>query len=155
MIMNKIIGALICGVFVCLLTTSVRAKEYSNTSNESSKSFQIADTALDKKPEKHSLKTMKKAAKKSSSQWFARKSADISEDFDEAVYKIGKSSLPQEVKNLLLSQAKEDKDLALKQAKETSELLEKQQNRREKYSQILNENKHSKKIIKKIDDIVK
>ena len=157
-----------CGAVISLLATNADAfwhRDVQRDTSNTTQSFQIADTSLDKKAEKseikaqkaekHNLKAMKKAAKKSHSQWLARKSADINEDFDEAVYKIGKSSLPQEVKNLLLSQANEDKNLALKQAQETSRLLEKQQASREKFSMALDADKQAKKLIKKIDDIVK
>lgn len=166
--MNKVIYSLMCGAVISLLATNADAfwhRDVQRDTSNTTQSFQIADTSLDKKAEKseikaqkaekHNLKAMKKAAKKSHSQWLARKSADINEDFDEAVYKIGKSSLPQEVKNLLLSQANEDKNLALKQAQETSRLLEKQQASREKFSMALDADKQAKKLIKKIDDIVK
>lgn len=166
--MIKQMCSLMCGAVLCLGALDANAfwhRDVQRDTSKTSQSFQLADASFDKKAEKyekkmlkaekHSLKAMKKAAKKSNSQWLARKSADINEDFDEAVYKIGKSSLPQDVKNLLLSQANEDKNLALKQAKETSLLLEKQQESRNKYSSVLDADKHSKKLIKKIDDIVK
>ncbi len=167
-IMNRFIFSLLGGAVVSLSILDANAfwhRDVQRDTQNTAQSFQIADASLDKKAEKseekalkaekHSLKAMKKAAKKSNNQWLARKSDDINEDFDEAVYKIGKSSLPQEVKNLLLSQANEDKNLALKQAKETSSLLEKQQLSRNKFSAVLAADKHSKKLIKKIDDIVK
>lgn len=166
--MNKFMYALMCGAVVSLFATHADAfwhRDVQHGTTESAQNMTSEDMTKGQKAEKsdikaqkaekHSLKAMKKAAKQSHSQWLARKSADINEDFDEAVYKIGKSSLPQDVKNLLLSQANEDKNLALKQAKEISSLLEKQQASREKFSMALDADKHSKKLIKKIDDIVK
>ena len=50
--------------------------------------------------------------------WLAEETAEINEDYNKAVYKIGQTNLPEDAKDLLLSQAKSNKELALKQAKE-------------------------------------
>ena len=75
-----------------------------------------------KKCDKHDMKAMKKMQKRSPEHWLAKENAEINEDYNEAVYKIGKTSLPQDAKDLLLSQAQANKELALKQAKEKSDL---------------------------------
>ena len=166
--MNKVIYSLMCGAVISLLATNADAfwhRDVQRDTSNTTQSFQIADTSLDKKAEKseikaqkaekHNLKAMKKAAKKSHSQWLARKSADINEDFDEAIYKIGKTSMPQELKDLLIKQAQENKTLALKQASEVNNQLKKQSLAREKFHEQFMNEKMNKKIIKRIDEIIK
>lgn len=78
--------------------------------------------------------------KRSPEHWLAKENAEINEDYNEAVYKIGKTSLPQDAKDLLLSQAQANKELALKQAKEKSDLMMKNMEAREKFrDQIMQE----------------
>ena len=100
-----------------------------------------------KKCDKHDMKAMKKMQKRSPEHWLAKENAEINEDYNEAVYKIGKTSLPQDAKDLLLSQAQANKELALKQAKEKSDLMMKNMEAREKFrDQIMQEKRNSKAV---------
>ena len=72
---------------------------------------------------KHDEKAMKKMMKHNPERWLAEETAEINEDYNKAVYKIGQTNLPEDAKDLLLSQAKANKELALKQAKEKSEQM--------------------------------
>ena len=63
----------------------------------------------------------------------AEETAEINEDYNKAVYKIGQTNLPEDAKDLLLSQAKSNKELALKQAKEKSEQMADNMEAREKF----------------------
>ena len=101
------------------------------------------------------MESLKKGAKSYSDKWLANKTEDINEDFDEAVYKIGKTSMPQELKDLLVKQAQENKNLALKQAEEVNNQLKKQSLAREKFHEQFMNEKMNKKIIKRIDEIIK
>ena len=53
---------------------------------------------------------------------YAKKIAEINEDYEEDVEEINRSSMPQELKELRLQQAAQMRDLELKQAGEKAEL---------------------------------
>ena len=86
--------------------------------------------------------------------WLAKENAEINEDYNEAVYKIGKTSLPQDAKDLLLSQAQANKELALKQAKEKSDLMMKNMEAREKFRDQIMQEKRNRKAVREIEDIL-
>ncbi len=60
--------------------------------------------------------------KKMNKNWTADKTADIQEEYNEAVKKINQSNFSSNQKELLMKQARENQDLALKQMKERAEL---------------------------------
>ena len=107
-----------------------------------------------KKCDKHDMKAMKKMQKRSPEHWLAKEDAEINEDYNEAVYKIGKTSLPQDAKDLLLSQAQANKELALKQAKEKSDLMMKNMEAREKFRDQIMQEKRNRKAVREIEDIL-
>ena len=107
-----------------------------------------------KKCDKHDMKAMKKMQKRTPEHWLAKENAEINEDYNEAVYKIGKTSLPQDAKDLLLSQAQANKELALKQAKEKSALMMKNMEAREKFRDQIMQEKRNRKAVREIEDIL-
>ena len=89
--------------------------------------------------------------------WLDRETADIEEDYHEAIRKIDKSEFSQEQKNTLKAQAEANKELALSQAKATDEQLQKNREARKNFiSNSKHDKKHKKehKIFKEIDDIL-
>ena len=104
-----------------------------------------------KKCDKHDMKAMKKMQKRSPEHWLAKENAEINEDYNEAVYKIGKTSLPQDAKDLLLSQAQANKELALK---EKSDLMMKNMEAREKFRDQIMQEKRNRKAVREIEDIL-
>lgn len=108
----------------------------------------------DSHKEMHDKKMMKKMQKHNPERWLAKETADINEDYNEAVYKIGKTGLPQDAKDLLLSQAKGNKELALKQAKEKSDQLMKNMSAREKFRDQILQEKRNRKAVREVEDIL-
>lgn len=88
------------------------------------------------------------------SHWLANEQEGIQEDYDEAVYKIEKTSLSKTTKNLLISQAKANKELALKQAAEKDKLQMKHKKEREKFKKEINSEKRNRKALKATEDIL-
>ncbi len=89
--------------------------------------------------------------------WLDKETADIEEDYHEAIRKIDKSTFSQEQKNTLKAQAEANKELALSQAKATDEQLQKNREARKNFiSNQKHDKKHKKehKIFKEIDDIL-
>lgn len=91
---------------------------------------------------------------KNPERWLAKETADINEDFDEAIYKVDNSTLSKEAKELLTAQAKSNKELALKQAKETSMQKEKNWKAREKFSKEIKAEKKNRKAVKEVEEIL-
>lgn len=104
--------------------------------------------------DKHDKKMMKKMQKHNPERWLAKETAEINEDYSEAVYKVGKTSLPQDAKDLLLSQAKANKELALKQAKEKSDLMMRNMEAREKFRDQILQEKRNRKAVREVEDIL-
>lgn len=167
--MNKFFYALVCILSVNLACNNAEASKNKHQNDENYvvqyddendsemlKSHEKDKKHKDKKhKDKHNMESLKKGAKSYSDKWLANKTEDINEDFDEAVYKIGKTSMPQELKDLLVKQAQENKNLALKQAEEVNNQLKKQSLAREKFHEQFMNEKMNKKIIKRIDEIIK
>ena len=66
---------------------------------------------------------------KNKGHWLENERHDIDEDYQEALYKIKKSQLPNNLKELLRDQAEENRSLALEQAEDRAELMKKAQSR--------------------------
>lgn len=60
--------------------------------------------------------------KKMNKNWVADKTADIQEDYNEAVQKINQSNFSSNQKELLMKQARENQDLAVEQLKDRADL---------------------------------
>lgn len=96
--------------------------------------------------------------------WLDKETADITEDYDEAVEKINASSFTEEQKNVLKAQAQANKELALSQAKAADAQMQKNREARKGFfnsdnSQTENKKhgKHGKKarkVFEEIDDIL-
>ena len=108
----------------------------------------------DKHHDKHDMKSMKKMMKNNPERWLAEETAEINEDYNKAVYKIGQTNLPEDAKDLLLSQAKSNKELALKQAKEKSEQMADNMEAREKFRDQFQQEKRNRKAIREVEDIL-
>lgn len=163
-IMNKLLYIFVCMLSVSIVWNNVAAAKNQNDdvsnvqyhdNNSLSKKMHEKNKEHKDNADKHNLKALKKNAKNYSDRWLANKIGDINEDFDEAVYKIGKTSMPQELKNLLIKQAQENKSLALKQAEEVNNQLKEQSLAREKFHEQFMNEKMNKKVIKRIDEIIK
>ncbi len=103
---------------------------------------------------KHDDKSMKKMMKHHPDRWLEKETAEINEDFDEAVEKISKTNLSEDAKNLLLSQAKSNKELAMKQAKEKSEQMARNMKEREKFRDQIQQEKANRKAVREVEDIL-
>lgn len=96
--------------------------------------------------------------------WLDKETADITEDYDEAIEKINASSFTEEQKNVLKAQAQANKELALSQAKAADAQMQKNREARKGFfdgdnSQTENKKhgKHGKKarkVFEEIDDIL-
>jgi len=104
--------------------------------------------------DKHDAKAMKKMMKHNPERWLEKETAEINEDYDEAVYKIGQTNLSEDAKDLLLSQAKSNKELALKQAKEKSEQMADNMEEREKFRDQFLQEKRNVKAVREVEDIL-
>lgn len=126
--------------------------EANNQATQSSKDMKEGKPC--KKCDKHDMKAMKKMQKHNPEHWLAKENAEINEDYNEAVYKIGKTSLPKDAKDLLFSQAQTNKELALKQAKEKSDLMMKNMEAREKFRDQIMQEKRNRKAVREVEDIL-
>lgn len=88
------------------------------------------------------------------SHWLAKEKKDIIEQYDKAIYKIDKSQLDDNLKNMLKQQADENKNLATKQAEEINDLMKKNQTAREPYRAEIMKDKSNRKAVKEVDDIL-
>lgn len=79
---------------------------------------------------------------------------DIDEDYQEALYKIKKSQLPDNMKELLRTQAEENRNLALEQAKSRDELMKKHKAAREEHRDEFMKDKSNRKAVKGVMDIL-
>ena len=87
--------------------------------------------------------------------WLEKEMADIHEDYDEAIRKIGKSHFSDEQKTVLKAQAKANQNLAESQAQAVDEQLQKNMQERKDMLKTSKENMHgAHKIFKEIDDIL-
>lgn len=99
-------------------------------------------------------KMAKKMQKCDPSRCMNKKTAEINEDYDEAIYKINKSGLSQEAKDLLISQAKSNKELAMKLAKEKVDQRAKNMEARQKYKDQFMQEKRNRKAVKAVEEIL-
>ena len=90
----------------------------------------------------------------SESHWLSKEKNDITEQYDKAIYKIEKSQLNENLKNMLRQQANENKNLATKQAEEINMLRKKHQAARESYRAEFMKDKSNRKAVKEVDDIL-
>lgn len=90
----------------------------------------------------------------SESHWLSKEKKDITEQYDKAIYKIEKSQLNENLKNMLRQQANENKNLATKQAEEINMLRKKHQAARESYRAEFMKDKSNRKAVKEVDDIL-
>lgn len=98
-------------------------------------------------------KGMKKGMK-SDSHWLAKQNEEITEDYDEALYKIEKSKLSAENKKILRTQAMQNRDLARKQAGEKVNLRMEQEKTRESFKEDIMKEKSNRKAVKEVNDIL-
>ena len=75
-------------------------------------------------------------------------------DIDEALYKIKKSQLPDNLKELLRDQAEENRSLALEQAEDRAELMKKHKAAREEYRDEFMKDKSNRKAVKEVMNIL-
>lgn len=123
------------------------AKKYVNEKTDNAENY-----AKNKKHDydkKHDCDKMKNKG-----HWLEKETKEINEDFDEANYKIEKSQLSADQKNILKKQAKENRDLALKQAKERSDLMKEQRQAREAFRDDIMKDKSNRKAVKEVNDIL-
>ncbi len=88
------------------------------------------------------------------SHWLAKEKKDIAEQYDKAIYKIEKSQLDENLKNMLKQQADENKNLVMKQAEEIDTLMKQNQKAREAYRAEFMKDKSNRKAVKEVDDIL-
>ena len=88
------------------------------------------------------------------SHWLSKEKKDIAEKYDKAIYKIEKSQLDENIKNMLKKQADENKNLVMKQAEEIDDLMKKNQTAREPYRAEIMKDKSNRKAVKEVDDIL-
>ena len=92
--------------------------------------------------------------------WLDKETADITEDYDEAIEKINASSFTEEQKTVLKAQAQANKELALSQAKAADAQMQKNREARKGFfdgDNRHNDGKHNKKarkVFEEIDDIL-
>ena len=96
--------------------------------------------------------------------WLDKETADITEDYDDAIKEINESSFTEEQKTILRAQAQANKELALSQAKAADAQMQKNREARKGFfnsdnSQTENKKhgKHGKKarkVFEEIDDIL-
>ena len=90
-------------------------------------------------------------------QMYILKTADIAEDYDEAIEKINASSFTEEQKTVLKAQAQANKELALSQAKASADQIQKNREARKGFfdgNDSKKDNKKARKVFKEIDDIL-
>ncbi|MBR1649093.1 MAG: hypothetical protein IJ689_05785 [Alphaproteobacteria bacterium] len=89
--------------------------------------------------------------------WIDKETAEIAEDYDEAIIKIDNSSFSAEQKAVLKEQALANKELALANAKAVDAQIKKNMEARKgfiDFSKHSKENKKARKVFKEIDDIL-
>ncbi len=92
--------------------------------------------------------------------WLDKETADITEDYDEAIEKINASSFTEEQKTVLKAQAQANKELALSQAKAADAQMQKNREARKGFfddDSRHNDGKRGKKarkVFEEIDDIL-
>ena len=91
---------------------------------------------------------------KNKGHWLENERHDIDEDYQEALYKIKKSQLPDNLKELLRDQAEENRSLALEQAEDRAELMKKHQAAREEYRDEFMKDKSNRKAVKEVMNIL-
>ncbi len=111
------------------------------------------DKKMGKHMDEHGYK-MHKMFKRTPAEWLEKENAEINEDYQEAVARINKSSLPQDYKDLLMKQAMSNKEFAMKQAQAKSEILGQNWKARETFPQDLMKEKANRKAVKEVDDIL-
>lgn len=85
----------------------------------------------------------------------AKKTADIDEDYNEAIHKINKSGFNADQKDLLIKQTRENRELAVKHVKERAELRAEHRKQRVdmNMSDAMLSQKINRKAVKEVDDI--
>ena len=91
---------------------------------------------------------------KNKGHWLENERHDIDEDYQEALYKIKKSQLPDNLKELLRDQAEENRSLALEQAEDRAELMKKHKAAREEYRDEFMKDKSNRKAVKEVMNIL-
>lgn len=89
--------------------------------------------------------------------WLDKETADITEDYDEAIEKINASSFTEEQKTVLKAQAQANKELAMSQAKASADQIQKNREARKGFfdgSNSKKDDKKARKVFKEIDDIL-
>ena len=92
--------------------------------------------------------------KENKGHWLENERQDIDEDYQEALYKIKKSQLPDNLKDILRSQAEENRSLALEQAEARAELIQKHKAARQEYRDEFMKDKSNRKAVKKVMGIL-
>lgn len=129
------------------------AKEKYNNAKKyvKEKAGDAEDHIKDKKSE-HKDRYDKKM--KNKGHWLENERHDIDEDYQEALYKIKKSQLPDNLKELLRDQAEENRSLALEQAEDRAELMKKHKAAREEYRDEFMKDKSNRKAVKEVMNIL-
>lgn len=129
------------------------AKEKYNNAKKyvKEKTGDAEDHIKDKKAE-HKDRHDKKM--KNKGHWLENERHDIDEDYQEALYKIKKSQLPDNLKELLRDQAEENRSLALEQAEDRAELMKKHKAAREEYRDEFMKDKSNRKAVKEVMNIL-
>ena len=102
----------------------------------------------------HAVKEQHDKKMKNKGHWLENEKHEIDEDYQEALYKIKKSQLPDNLKEMLRNQAEENRSLALKQAEDRAELMKKHKAAREEYRDEFMKDKSNRKAVKETMDIL-
>lgn len=94
------------------------------------------------------------AAKEHYKNWIDKQMNEISEDYDEAIAKIKKSSFTEDQKKVLSSQADTNRNLAVSHAKATDEQMAKNRMERENFKNMMKDSHENRKAVKEVDDIL-
>lgn len=96
--------------------------------------------------------------------WLDKETADINEDYDDAIQEINESSFTEEQKTILRAQAQANKELALSQAKAADTQMQKNREARKSFFNGDNvqkddrkggkHGKKARKVFEEIDDIL-
>lgn len=91
---------------------------------------------------------------KNDGHWLEKEKREIDEDYNEALYKIKKSQLSEDAKELLKKQAEENRDFAVEQAEDRADLMKKHREAREEYRDEIMRDKANRKAVKEVMDIL-
>lgn len=152
-------------LLACAGSSEAKHRGFLETNNQadSSEAAVSADNAAqnyDKETKRHNKDKKSDNKKhhdkkmKNKGHWLENERQDIDEDYQEALYKIKKSQMPDNLKDILRSQAEENRSLALEQAEARAELIQKHKAARQEYRDEFMKDKSNRKAVKKVMGIL-